>query len=361
MKRISCAASLLALLLVTGVSSSNLGAQDSPDPLRAAMAKRIDDKHGTGVVVGLLTPEGRSFAAYGSVSAGGPEATADTVFEIGSITKVFTSFLLADMVERGEVALNDPVRKYLPASVIVPSRRGKEISLVDLATHSSGLPRDSVPVDLESDQNPYETYTASELYAFLGRYRLESDPGSKIEYSNVGFGLLGHALELRAGMSYEELLRRRVLEPLGMTSTAITLNAEQRSRRATGHNPKRVPVAPWTGVVIVPTGGINSTATDMLKFAAALIDSRNPMSKVFVRMTSVKRKIDSRSEQGLGWGMFKLGGNELVGHSGGTFGFETRFVVDTTRKRAVIAWINAGRGEGVSDLAGLALGRARLD
>ena len=362
MKRIICPASLLALLLLTSVPSSNLSAQESPDPLRVALARRIDDaKIGTGVVVGLLTPEGRSFAVYGRASAEGTDVTADTVFEIGSVTKVFTSFLLADMVERGEVKLNDPVQKYLPASVKVPSRRGKQILLVDLATHSSGLPRDSVPVDLESDQNPYETYSASELYAFLGSYRLESDPGSKIEYSNVGFGLLGHALELRAGMSYEELLRRRILEPVGMTSTAITLTAEQRSRRATGHNPKRVPVAHWTGVVIVPTGGINSTATDMLKFAAALLDPKNPMSKVFARMMSVKRQIDSRSQQGLGWGIFRLGGNDLVGHSGGTFGFETRFVVDTTRKRAVIAWINAGRGEGVSDLAGLALNRARLD
>ncbi len=85
-------------------------------------------------------------------------------------------------MERGEVKLNDPVQKYLPPSVKVPSRRGKQILLVDLATHSSGLPRDSVPVDLESDQNPYETYSASELYAFLGSYQLESDPGSRIEY-----------------------------------------------------------------------------------------------------------------------------------------------------------------------------------
>jgi CubicO group peptidase (beta-lactamase class C family) len=141
MKRAISAALLLAsAVLAVCVLPSNFGAQDSPDPLRSAMAKRIDEARlGTGAVVGLLTPEGRSFAAYGRVSIGGQEPTADTIFEIGSITKVFTAFLLADMVERGEVALNDPVQKYLPESVKVPSRGRKEILLVDLATHSSGL------------------------------------------------------------------------------------------------------------------------------------------------------------------------------------------------------------------------------
>jgi serine-type D-Ala-D-Ala carboxypeptidase/endopeptidase len=248
LKRNSCGASLVALgLVATCLYSSNFSAQvtDQRDPLRSALVKRIDEaRHGTGVVVGLLNPEGRSFATYGHINIGGPEPTADTIFEIGSIGKVFAAFLLADMVERGEVALSDPVRKYLPTSVMVPSRRGKEISLVDLATHTSGLPRDSVEVDLRGDESPYAEYTAAELYAFLGSYRLGRDPGSKYEYSNVGIGLLGHALALRAGMSYEELLRRRLFEPLGMTKTAITFDAEQRSRRATGYNPKLLPSRP---------------------------------------------------------------------------------------------------------------------
>ena len=157
-----------------------------------------------------------------------------------------------------------PSQKYLPASVKVPSRGRKEILLVDLATHSSGLPRDSVEVDLTSDKNPYEEYAASDLYAFRGSHKLQRDPGSKIEYSNVGVALLGHALELRAGVSYEELLRRRIFEPLAMTSTTITLNDEQRTRLATGYNPRQLPVLPWTGKVIKPTCGVNSTATDMM-------------------------------------------------------------------------------------------------
>jgi len=353
---------ILGLALVgTCLHHSNLAAQASRDPLRSAMAKRIDEsKQGTGAVVGLLTPEGRSFAAYGRISLGGAEATPDTIFEIGSITKVFTALILAEMVERGEVTLNDPVRKFLPMSVTVPSRRGKEITLVDLATQTSGLPRDSVEVDLNADTSPYAQYTARELYAFLGRYRLERDPGSKYEYSNVGIGLLGHALALRAGISYEDLLRGRILEPLGMTSTTITLNPEQRSRRATGYSVKLSAVQPWAGGVIDPAGSINSTAADMLKFGAAMVDPNSPLKAAFARMTSVRRPSDGpRSDQVLGWGIFRLGPNEIVGHSGGTFGFQTRLIVDLTRKRSVVAWIN-GQGESVTDLVGLALDRPSL-
>jgi len=331
------------------------------DPVRSALAKRIDEAtQGTGAVVGLLTPEGRSFAAYGRASVDGQEVTAATIFEIGSITKVFTGFLLADMVERGEVGLDDSARKYLPPSVTVPSRSGREISLVDLATHTSGLPRDSVEVDLNNDHSPYATYAASDLYAFLGRYRLDRDPGSKSEYSNVGMGLLGHALALRAGVSYEDLLRRRIFEPLGMTNTAITFDVGQRAQRATGYNAKLLPLQPWSGGVIAPAGGVSSTAADMLKFGAAVLDAQSPLKAVFARMTSVKRPTEeARVQQTLGWGLFRLGANEIVAHSGGTFGFQSRLIVDTTRKRVVIAWIN-GRGAAVTDLVGLALDRARL-
>jgi serine-type D-Ala-D-Ala carboxypeptidase/endopeptidase len=256
------ATSLLAfgVAITGGFPSSNLRAQNSPDPLRSAMAKRIDEAmHGTAAVVGLLTPEGRSFASYGRVSIGGRESDADTIFEIGSITKVFTAFLFADMLERGEVALDDPVRKYLPTFVKVPSRRGREISLVDLATHTSGLRRNSVEVDpLKRDDSPYAGYAARDLYAFLERSRLERDPGSQWEYSNVGIALLGHALALRAGVSYEDLLRQRLFEPLAMTSTTITPDAGQRARRATGHNARLLPVPAWIGGVIAPAGDVTS-------------------------------------------------------------------------------------------------------
>jgi CubicO group peptidase (beta-lactamase class C family) len=162
-------------------------------------------------------------------------------------------------------------------------------------------------------------------------------------------------------MSYEDLLRSRLLEPLGMTDTGITLNPAQNSRRATGHNGKLSPVPPWTGGIIAPTGGMSTTAADMLKFGAAVLDPKSPLKAVFARMTSVKIPLEERDTyQALGWGIFKYRGNDMLGHSGGTFGFETRLVIDTTRKRVVIVWVNGKAGGPVNDLAGLALERPRL-
>jgi CubicO group peptidase (beta-lactamase class C family) len=349
-------------LVVVSLQFGIMDAQESSDPLRTAFVKRIDEqKQATGAVAALLTPEGKSFATYGRISLDGPTPTQDTSFEAGSIGKVFTAFLLADMVERREVALDDPVQKYLPASVTMPSRNRREITLRHLATHSSGLPRDSVTVDLENDVSAYDGYTEAQLYAFLSGHRLERDPGSKVEYSNLGIGLLGHALALRAGMSYEDLLRRRLLDPLGMSNTGLTLSAEQRSRRAIGHNPKLQPIPLWTGGVIAPAGGMSSTAAVMLKFAAAVLDQKGPMRATFERMTSVRVPLEEENEyQALGWGVFRYRGNNMLGHSGGTLGFNTRLVVDTTRKRAVIVWVNGRAAGSVSDLVGLALERPKL-
>src|SRR5215472_13291283 len=138
-----------------------LAAQTVPsidDTTRAALANRVDRGHAVGIEVGLVTAEGRAFETYGSIAKDGPAPGKDTVFEIGSITKIFTALLLADMVERGEVALDDPISKYLPASVTVPSRNGRAITLADLTTHTSGLPRLPTNIEARSLDNPYAAY-----------------------------------------------------------------------------------------------------------------------------------------------------------------------------------------------------------
>ena len=145
----------------------------------------------------------------------------NTVFEMGSISKVFTGALLADMVARGEVKLDDPIAKYLPQTVKVPSRNGRQITLLDLATQSSGLPRLPSNMRPADFSNPYADYSVQQLYEFLSGYSLTRDPGQRYEYSNLGVGLLGHVLALRAGKSYEEILKERILDPLGMNDTRV--------------------------------------------------------------------------------------------------------------------------------------------
>src|SRR5580698_4434980 len=215
------------------------------DEIREILVKRIDrQKQAVGIVVGVIEPAGRRVVAYGSLAKGDPRTLdGDTIFEIGSISKVFTSLLLADMVNRKEVTLDDPAAKYLPENVKMPERNGKSITLLDLSTHTSGLP--GLPSNLKpkDSRNPYADYSVDDLYQFLSGYTLPRDPGSEFEYSNLGAGLLGHLLAYRGGTDYESLIGIRITRPLGMPDTGITLSPSIRQRMATGHNAILAPVA----------------------------------------------------------------------------------------------------------------------
>jgi serine-type D-Ala-D-Ala carboxypeptidase/endopeptidase len=238
-----------AVLLVAGTVAQSMPNSPVPsdDEIRKILIERIDTFHqGVGIVVGVVDAHGRRIITYGKLENGDPcPLNGDTISEIGSVTKVFTSLLLADMVQRGEVALADPVAKYLPPEVKMPERGGRQITLVVLSTHTSGLPRGPSNFHTKDPTNPYADYTVEQLYQFLSTYQLTRDIGSQVEYSNLGAGLLGLALARRAGMDYEALVHSRITGPLGMTSTGITLTPEMKARMAVGHNAQVKSVPNW--------------------------------------------------------------------------------------------------------------------
>lgn len=227
-------------------------------------------KH-AGIVIGILRGGDQWVAGYGSCDAGQQSPDEDTIFDIGSVTKVFTTLVLSDMVLRGEVALDDPAQKHLPSTLQMPKWRGQEITLFHLATHTSSLPR--LPANLwktiQDQVNPYAHYQVRDMYKFLSGYKLKRPIGSRVEYSNLGIGLLGHILGLVAGTSYEELVSERVGRPLGMNSTAITLSPEQQGRLAPGHTSRGNVTANWEIPALAGCGALRSTARDMLRFMAA--------------------------------------------------------------------------------------------
>ena len=288
-----------------------------------------------GIVVGLLDADGgRRVVAVG--------VGADRVFEIGSITKVFTGSLLAQMAADGSVRLDDPVAKFLPASVRVPARNGREITLVDLATQSSGLPRLPGNMAPRDQANPYADYTVAQMYAFLSGYELPRDPGETYEYSNLGVGLLGHALALKAGMTYEELVRRRILAPLGLRETAITLSPALRARVAPGHDNEGKVVPGWDLPTLAGAGALRSTVGDMLMFLAANLDS----TSVFRQAHQSRHAAGNASMTiGLGWHILaRPGGNVITWHNGGTGGYRSFAGFDATRKIGVVVLTNASIG-----------------
>ena len=338
-------------LIALVIAAVLFGAQDLGE-LKGLLLNRTDENHkAVGIVVGLVDATGERFLAAGATAPGGNVAPdADTVFEIGSITKVFTSLILADMVGRGEVRLDDPVAKFLPASVKLPERDGKKITLIDLSNQVSGLPRmpdNFKPADMG---DPYADYGPPQLYEFLSRYQLTRAIGEKYEYSNLGVGLLGHALALRAGMGYEELVRRRVLEPLGMSDTAIALPERLKARLATGTGPNLSPVKNWNFDAIAGAGALRSTARDMLKFLTAAMDLREtPLRRAFYLMRKMLRPTGTPGlEVAMGWHVWDRYGTAIVWHNGGTGGYRSWAGFDPVKKSGAVVLCNTSFG--VDDL-----------
>jgi CubicO group peptidase (beta-lactamase class C family) len=225
-----------------------------------------------GLAVGVLVGDERFHMGYGAVGKGSEQVPGErTVFEIGSVTKVFTAILLAEMVARGEVKLDQPVRELLPPGTTVPKRGDREVTLLDLATHTAGLPRMSGnwQEGMKDEANPYAHYTPELLYQALAKTKLRWRPGTKDDYSNYGVGLLGHALELRAAKPYAELLTDRVLRPLGLDDTTVDLSDDQRRRLAPGHLEDGQPTANWDIRTLGGAGALRSTMAEMLTFLRA--------------------------------------------------------------------------------------------
>jgi CubicO group peptidase (beta-lactamase class C family) len=312
----------------------------------------VADKRSAGIVVGLLEPDGSTrILAWGDPGPGQPPLDETSVFEIGSVTKVFTAALLAGMVQRREVALDDPVQKYLPAGVTMPTRGGKQITLAMLSEQTSGLPRLPSNFKPADTSNPYADYTVQQLYEFLSGYTLPRDPGTSYEYSNIGVGLLGHVLALRAGKSYEELLRERIWEPLGMSSTAITLSPRLRAHLAFGHDPSGAVVPNWDLPTLAGAGAIRSTAADMLKFLSAQLHrERGPLEKAMA-LTHKERASAGSAEMGigLGWHLRHRNGDDIVWHNSGTGGYRSFAGFRPTAGTAVVVLTNSG-GEGADDI-----------
>ena len=319
------------------------------DEIREILVRRIDEqKQAAGIVVGIIEPNGRRVVAYGTLANGDPRTVdGDTIFEIGSVTKVFTSLLLADMVDRKEVTLDDPAAKYLPETVKMPERNGKSITLLDLSTHTSGLPRLPSNLKLKDPHNPYADYSVDNLYQFLSGYTLPRDPGSEFEYSNLGGGLLGHLLARRAGTDYESSIATRITQPLSMPDTGITLSSSMKQRMAIGHNAMLAPVSNWDFPTLAGAGALRSSANDMLTFLETfLCYKESPLEPAMQAMLAVRRPA-GQTKIGLGWLIYSTDGREIAWHNGGTGGFRSWVGYDPKERLGVVVLSNAG---GVDDI-----------
>ena len=330
------------------------------------------------IVIGIVDPNGTQFYSNGKISnTNNTTVDQNTIFAIGSNTKVFTTILLAEMVEDGLIKLNDPIDKYLPSNVTIPQYKGHKITIEDLATHTSGLPEfpsnycpsfaisnaqslDDKVQRVRNLMSCTKNYTFGQLYQGLSNTTITREPGSKYEYSTFGTGLLGHILTLKSNMSsYDELLTKRILNVLGMNSTSIYLSDEQKSRLAIGHlSGRELPLFNISNP-LVPGGGLYSSANDLLKFISANIgliktklDSAMQASHLIRHSTGflIPNNIEVSGKNadielyiGLGWLITTNLGNEIIWHNGGTIGGYNAFMgFNPATNRGIVVLCNTG-------------------
>jgi len=331
---------LAAVFLFSAVFTPASAADDAQAVLRARA-----ESPGVAIVVARVSRDGRiAFEEAGTLADGHP-ANEHTLFEIGSVTKTFTATILASMVLDGSVRLTDPVQKYLPPTVHVPVRSGKAITLLDLADQHSGLPRMPDNWHPRDEEDPYVDYGVPQLYAYLNNASLARDPGAEFEYSNIGLGLLGTALANRAGTTYADLLRKRVLDPLGMYETTIALSSAERARFATGHTLDGDIAKPWNFAAFAGAGGIRSTAADMAKYVRCGL-GQGPLAPACT-FAQTPRSSFSGNHIGLVWWTGNL--THITHHGGDTRGYHASVALAADRTRGIAVLTNGGTS--VDDVA----------
>lgn len=265
------------------------------------------------------------FAENGSNSIG----PTDQLWEIGSITKVFTAVLLAQLHHSGQLALTESVAAYLPKTLSLP-KNFERITFENLATHQSGLPRLPSGMKLFGKNamvDPYSVFDEERVFRAIQETKLKSAPGyGRPRYSNFGFGLLGFTLEKVTGMTYEDLLVQEIITPLGLNSATFT---DEGLRQ--GHSRKNV-VAPWHMGRLPGMGGLRMSASDLSVFLLSSQDKGHPLCSAFAETFKIRHR-NKRSAVGLAW--HYLEDQKIVGHNGGTLGARTE------------AWINLENGNHV--------------
>jgi serine-type D-Ala-D-Ala carboxypeptidase/endopeptidase len=297
----------------------------------------IDAEYASGIVIGLY--EGGRTEVYGFGKGPGNRAPdASTLFEIGSVTKVFTALMLADSVQRQELAFETNLADLLPPGVTVPTKDKRTITLGMLATHRSGLPR--MPPSLarrEEAPDPYAKYGEEQLYEDLIRTPLLDVPGDKVAYSNFGMGVLGFVLGRKLGSSYAVALEGRVLQPLGLGSTFLTVPDAAKVRRAQGTNPELRPVPYWYFDALAGAGALVSDAHDMLSLIDDEMDaasnSHGPLRQAMKLTQAQQLERPEADNEGLGWEIDSAG---RFWHNGQTGGFHVFVGFEPKTRRGVV-------------------------
>lgn len=354
LKTIAAVIGVLVFLLALGIISflayryyGNRNVKDTKN--LEEVIGRIGDgyvsKNGNvGLIVGVVRGERVFIKGFGKKSKeGGDAPDAQTIYELASIGKIFTTSAAQILAERGEISFDDSIDNYLNPTVKI-CEKAKNITLGQLATHTSGLPSfpESFIPKIKDELNPYKDLTRSDLYDYLATCENLGEAG-KFDYSNLGMGVLGHILELKTGKSYEAIVKDEIVNRLEMKNTTIALSAEQQKLLAQGYNEQGNPNPVWEDSVLTGAGSFLSNAEDMTKFIRANFDaSRSEISGSLLK-THEKQ---TGGETGLGWHYYSrffavlTDEENVIWHNGGAGGYASFIAINKRTKSGVIVLSN---------------------
>lgn len=347
----SFAATLLCLTSITALAQAQKPAADPQARMRQIIASYVDDKSFMGTV--LVVKDGKTLinSGYGSADLewNVPDSPA-TKFRLGSITKQFTAASILLLQERGKLNINDPVSKYMPDA---PEAWSK-ITIYNVLTHTSGIPSFTGFPDYRTTE--WKDTTPAELVARFRDKPLEFEPGTKFNYSNSGYVLLGYLIEKISGQTYADFLQQNILTPLGMKDTGIDSNAAILLQRAQGYrrSPRGIEHDGYISMTIpFSAGALYSTTGDLLKWEQGLFGGKVLKPESLAKMTTPFK-------DGYGCGLFirTVDGHKLITHGGGIEGFNTSLNYYPDDKLTVIVLGNLTGG--APDMIASNLGKVAL-
>lgn len=326
----------------TLVTTSNPIQNDLDKKIDAVIRTYIQKLNTFGLSIGIIKDGKTTVYNYGETAQGnGKLPDANSIFEIGSITKTFTSTLLAYFVNQHKIKLSDPITNYLPDSVAKNSVL-KEVSVQMLSNHTSGLA--PLPDNFDGGKynplNPYQHYTREMLFSYLKNCKLNTKPGEVYAYSNMAVGLLGIILERISGQTYEQLVKTIICKPLKLESTTAHLSPQEKQHFAKVYNGDGNETTAWDFDALQACGSLRSTVGDLLKYAEANMKTgKDELSKA-IQLTH-QITFNKKERVGLGWHLAKINNQDYFFHGGGTGGSSSFFMFSPEKNIAVIILSNS--------------------
>jgi CubicO group peptidase (beta-lactamase class C family) len=347
-----CTLTLLLIAVNFWVGLPIASSQNLTDQwVEKAAGPLVENRVVDGLSIGYIEGKNYGIVHLGSASRARKKADNLTVYEIGSVSKVFTGLLLADAVVRGEIDLNAAADVANPAGMRLPSRAGQSIKWIDLSTHRAGLPRLPGNLRLTDLKNPYRDYDSKKAAAFLNQYELPRQPGDSQEYSNLGASVLGYLVAQNAGKTYEQLLRERISKPLRMTDCTVSLSSDQRKRLAVPHDGVGSATPPWTFADLPGAGGIHATMRDMMRFARAQLTPPTGTLGEAIELAWKQQRDTDESGPAMGLGWLIAGDGQTRWHNGQTGGSHSAVFINRELECAVVVLCNTAVTDEVDQLA----------